>query len=56
MSGPTYTHPDFIVNPDFCIITYAYSETKLIDSAGIEVTAISLADKTFSDVKNHLFI
>ena len=44
MSAPSYTHPDFTVNPSFCLLTYSYSETKLDDDS----TAISRNDKQFT--------
>ena len=43
-SATPYTHPNFVVSPDFCPLTYTYSETTLLDGS----TAISRTDKTFT--------
>ena len=48
MSGPTYTHPEFTVVPNYCPLTYTYSETYLTDANGNTDTAISRTDETFT--------
>jgi hypothetical protein len=41
LSHPTYTHPNFSVEPYFCPLIYTYSETKFIDGEGEDETAIT---------------
>ena len=48
VSATPYTHPDFVIVPDYCGIEYSYNWTSLTDSDGNTGTAISRSDKTFS--------
>ena len=40
----TYTHEEFVVDPDYCPIQYTYVETPFDDTDGNEATAISRTD------------
>jgi len=52
MSGPSYTHPNFVADPVFCPLTYTYTETPLTDANGNTDTAISRTDETFTFTYN----
>ena len=43
-----YTHPEFTVDPDFCPVEYAYSETNFVDFFDNEQTAISRSGRDYS--------
>ena len=44
----TYTHEEFVVDPDYCPIQYTYVETPFDDADGNEATTISRIDKTYT--------
>ena len=51
ISDPTatpYTHPAFVISPDYCEIRLNYEETKFTDDGGDLQTAITRVDDTFS--------
>ena len=48
MMAPDYTHAAFMVDPNYCPLFYTYTETPFTDLNGMDATAISRSDFTYS--------